>query len=66
MKTRKEIFNDGIQIGYNRGFERGYQQALDDLRREFRESSATLRYEVLRNGETVMSGNVTNGEEDDG
>lgn len=55
-----EAFSDGVKKGYRAGYDDGYQQALDDLRREIRESSTKLRFEVLRNGEVVRIGEEDN------
>lgn len=51
-----EAFSDGVKAGYRSGYDDGYQRALDDMRREIRESSTKLRFEVLRNGEVVRIG----------
>ena len=51
-----EAFSDGVKAGYRSGYDDGYQRALDDMRREIRESSTQLRFEVLRNGEVVRIG----------
>lgn len=55
-----EAFSDGVKAGYQSGYDDGYQRALDDMRREIRESSTTLRFEVLRNGEVVRTGKEDN------
>lgn len=51
-----EAFSDGVKKGYRAGYDDGYQRALDDMRREIRESSTKLRFDVLRNGEVVSIG----------
>lgn len=55
-----EAFSDGVKAGYRSGYDDGYQRALDDMRREIRESSTKLRYEVLRNGEVIGIGEENN------
>lgn len=55
-----EAFSDGVKAGYRSGYDDGYKRALDDMRREIRESSTKLRYEVLRNGEVIGIGEENN------